>query len=300
MALPKGLIERIDEIGCGYRLLEPMARHTSFKIGGPAELYIEPDNRFQTAKLRKVFSMAGIPCYIFGKGSNLLVDDKGITGAVIAFGSRFSKIRREGNELIAQSGATLTELCRYAKQNGLSGLEFAYGIPGSVGGAIFMNAGAYGGEMKDVLKTVFILDEENRYCRLSLADAGLSYRYSSFQERDAVILGGRFSLTPDNPEKIEGRMNEVLLRRKEKQPLEYPSAGSAFKRPNNGYAAELIERCGLKGLTIGGAQISEKHAGFIINIGHATADDVQSLCQKVISRVCEETKVALEMEIKKI
>ena len=275
-----------------------MRRHTSFRIGGPAELFIAPASEAQAALAISLCRALGLPVYIVGNGSNLLVPDEGLRGAVVALTPSMGGITREGNRLTAQAGATLSQLCRFAQQQGLAGLEFAYGIPGSVGGAVYMNAGAYGGEIKDVAASVRVLEQSGDFTTLPAQEAGFSYRASRFQAEGQLICAADFVLTPDAPEAIDQRMTDILARRVEKQPLEFPSAGSAFKRPANGYASALIEESGLKGFSVGGAQVSVKHAGFVINTGGAACRDVLALFKAVQDTVYQCTGVLLEPEIK--
>lgn len=298
MSQTDSLKAKLQDAGCLFLSEEPMSRHTSFHIGGPAEVFIIPANETQAAQALALCRALLVPVYVMGNGSNLLVADEGLRGAVIAFSQPMSGISRAGNTLSAQAGATLSQLCRFAQQQGLSGLEFAWGIPGSVGGAVYMNAGAYGGEIKDVASSVRILDQSGNFCTIPAGEARFIYRGSRFQSEGQLICGADFVLTPDAPETIDARMKDILARRVAKQPLEYPSAGSTFKRPQNGFAAALIEECGLKGLSAGGAQVSTKHAGFVINTGGATCHDVLALIEAVKSEVCRRTGVLLEPEIK--
>ena len=298
MSQTDSLKAKLQESGCLILCEEPMSRHTSFHIGGPAELFITPANEAQAAQAIAFCRALEVPVYIVGNGSNLLVSDEGLRGAVIAFSQPMGGITREGNTLLAQAGATLSQLCRFAQQQGLAGLEFAYGIPGSVGGAVYMNAGAYGGEMRDVTSFVRALDQAGCFVTIPAEQAGFAYRTSRFQAEGQIVCAADFALTPDAPEAIDMRMQDILARRVAKQPLEFPSAGSAFKRPQNGYAAALIEESGLKGFSVGVAQVSAKHAGFIINTGGATCCDVLALLQAVKDAVYRRTGVLLEPEIK--
>ena len=290
------LKQTLDAAGCRYRCEEPLRLHTSFRIGGPAELFVTPDSPRQTAQLLDACRRFGVPALVMGNGSNLLVPDEGIRGAVVAFGASMSRITRRGNTLIAEAGATLSQLCRFAQQEGLTGLEFAWGIPGSVGGAVRMNAGAYGGEIKDVVTAVDGLTTDGKAFSVSAQEAQFGYRTSRFVAGE-IVSSAVFSLFPGSPEAIDARMAEILQKRMEKQPLDYPSAGSAFKRPKGAFAAALIDSCGLKGLTVGGAQVSEKHAGFVINTGGATAHDVLALLRQVQEEVLRQTGILLEPEI---
>ncbi len=293
------LKERLDALGCACLCEEPMSRHTSFQIGGPAELFVSPSDREQTAAVLAACREQEIPFFLMGNGSNLLVADEGVRGAVIAFGAPMSRIVRQGDALLAQAGATLSQLCRFARQEGLSGLEFAWGIPGSGGGAVRMNAGAYGGEMVQVLTAVTYLDGAGEERTLPAAECALTYRHSLFSDHpDWLVLEAELGLQPGDAEAIQARMDELAAKRREKQPLEWPSAGSTFKRPEGRFAAALIEECGLKGTRVGGAQVSEKHAGFLVNRGGATADDVRRLIARVQETVLARTGVALEPEVK--
>lgn len=277
-----------------------MKNYTSFKVGGPAELFLSPENAGQTAKLVRFCEKEEIPVFVLGKGSNLLVSDRGIKGAVIYTSKQCGISLTDENTVRAQSGASLAQLCTFALENSLSGLEFAYGIPGTVGGAVFMNAGAYGGEMKDVLLNSEYVSTDGTSGELDNEAMELSYRHSAYENSNLVITAASVRLAPADRNEIKSTMNDILARRKEKQPLEYPSAGSTFKRPEGNFAGALIEQCGLKGVSVGGAQVSEKHAGFIINRGGATAADILSLIKHVQARVKAQTGVSLETEIRLI
>jgi UDP-N-acetylmuramate dehydrogenase len=277
-----------------------MKNYTSFKVGGPAELFLSPEDAGQTAKLVRFCEKEEIPVFVLGKGSNLLVSDRGIKGAVIYTGKQCGISLVNENTVRAQSGASLAQLCTFALENSLSGLEFAYGIPGTVGGAVFMNAGAYGGEMKDVLLNSEYVSTDGTSGELDNEAMELSYRHSAYENGNLVITAASVRLAPADRNEIKSTMNDILARRKEKQPLEYPSAGSTFKRPEGNFAGALIEQCGLKGVSVGGAQVSEKHAGFIINRGGATAADILSLIKHVQARVKAQTGVSLETEIRLI
>ena len=277
-----------------------MKNYTSFKVGGPAELFLSPEDAGQTAKLVRFCEKEEIPVFVLGKGSNLLVSDRGIKGAVIYTGKQCGISLTDENTVRAQSGASLAQLCTFARENSLSGLEFAYGIPGTVGGAVFMNAGAYGGEMKDVLLNSEYVSTDGTSGELDNEAMELSYRHSAYENSNLVITAASVRLAPADRNEIKSTMNDILARRKEKQPLEYPSAGSTFKRPEGNFAGALIEQCGLKGVSVGGAQVSEKHAGFIINRGGATAADILNLIKHVQARVKAQTGVSLETEIRLI
>ena len=279
---------------------ESLKKHTSFKIGGKCKILAYPKNPKQVLYILNICKNNGIPYFILGRGSNLLVSDSGFEGVVISSKNLNNIKLISDNEIYCESGVNLSKLCSFALENSLSGLEFAFGIPGSVGGAVFMNAGAYGGKMKDIVKNVTHLDNMGHIQKLSEHDLKFSYRHSVYQEQDSFILGAILKLFKSDKSKIRLKMDELLGKRKAKQPLEFPSAGSVFKRPKNGYAAELIEKCGLKGEKIGGAQVSQKHSGFIVNLGGATSDDVNNLIKKIQKVVVKNSGVFLEPEIKYI
>lgn len=277
---------------------EPMCRHTSFKIGGKADTYIKVKDISQLKTLIKECREAGVDYFLIGNGSNILVSDEGIRGVVVKLGGEFKNISLLDDETIyCGSGASLASLCKFALNNGLSGLEFAWGIPGSVGGALFMNAGAYGGEMKQVVHSVSHLTQDGEIGRTDRENLEFGYRTSVYRKNRCIITGAVLKLKKDNPDDIRARMEDYMGRRSDKQPLEYPSAGSVFKRPEGAYAGALIEQCGLKGKSRGGAQVSEKHAGFIINKGKATASDVRGLIREVQTTVAEQTGYRLECEL---
>ena len=287
--------------GLELREEEPMARHTSFHIGGPARLMALPRTEEEARETLQAAWALEIPPFFLGNGSNLLVADRGYEGFVVKPAGALEEIRAlpperpgEKGRLKAGGAALLSRLSKAALDQGLTGLEFAQGIPGSVGGGVTMNAGAYGG----VLLQVTALERDGTQRLLSGADCGLSYRHSRFSEGDLLICRAVFALPEGNREEIAGRMADFAQRRREKQPLEYPSAGSTFKRPQGHFAAALIDQCGLKGLTVGGAQVSEKHAGFVINRGGATCADVLALVDQVRERVLRETGVTLEREVR--
>ncbi len=271
---------------------EPLSRHTSFQIGGPAERMAAPEN--ETELLELVLQK---PAAIIGAGTNLLVRDEGISGLVVKIGAEMADISIEGNVLTAQAGARLSQIAMAAMRAGLSGLEFAAGIPGTVGGAVVMNAGAYGGEIKDVLIDARVI-ADGGIKTLTNEQLEFGYRKSLAMEMGYIIAGARFLLTPDSPEAISARMRELAQKRRDKQPLEMPSAGSTFKRPEGHFAGALIEGAGLKGFSVGGAQVSEKHAGFVVNTGGATCADVLGLIEKVQSVVREKYGIELEMEVR--
>ena len=280
---------------------EPMKNHTTFKVGGNAQVFVTVNSKEELSVLMKYISSENISYFILGKGSNLLVSDSGIKGVVVTLSGEFSDIKiMDGNKIVAGAGASLMKLCRYAQENSLSGLEFAYGIPGSVGGAVFMNAGAYGGEMKDCLVSADYITPQGETGTFTKDELNLGYRTSVFRNKNYIITSCTLSLKEDNREIIKEKMDDLLGRRRSKQPLEYPSAGSTFKRPEGAFAGTLIESCGLKGYTIGGACVSEKHAGFIINKGGATFEDIDSLIKEVQKKVKDETGYFLETEVIRI
>ena len=281
------------------RLLEnePMSLHTTFRVGGPADLLFQPANADELCAALKLAQEAGVPVQLLGNGSNLIVRDGGLRGLTILLGEHFSQIRVEGRRIHAQAGATLVRVAAAAQEAGLSGLEFASGIPGTLGGGCAMNAGAYGGQLSDVLVSAQVL-LDGRVQTLSLQEMQMSYRTTRPLREGGVILSACFELQEDDPSAIHERMKDLNARRREKQPLNLPSAGSTFKRPEGYFAGALIEGCGLKGCTIGGAQVSQKHAGFVVNIGGATAADILALIQHVQAVVKKETGVDLEPEVK--
>ncbi len=276
---------------------EPLKKHTSFQVGGPAEFFCIPKDVQQLIETLSIARTAHIPYCLLGRGSNVIFKDKGYEGLVISFGEgEFSRVEQKGNGFVVGAAVHLAQLCTKAQAGGLSGLEFAYGIPGSVAGAVYMNAGAYGGELCDVLTCVHILDEQFNRKTLAVSNLGMAYRSSLFQRKPWVILSAEFTLQPKDSNEILARMQEIQKQRREKQPLDYPSAGSAFKRPQGAFAAALIEQCGLKGKQIGGAAVSEKHSGFIINVGNASCQDIEMLANEVAKEVQKQTGYQLERE----
>ena len=283
---------------------EPMKNHTSFKIGGPAAALCAPKDRQQLRELVGFVQREGVDSWYIGNGSNLLVSDEGLNGVAILLDSSFDgEIELDGTVLLAPAGKKLSAVCAAACAAGLTGLEFAYGIPGSVGGAVYMNAGAYGGEMKDRLLWVEYLAPTGEIVRLEQEQLSLSYRHSRFMEegmQGSCIVRAAFGLQRGEKAAIQSEMDRILNQRRQKQPLEYPSAGSTFKRPQGAFAAQLIDECGLKGFTVGGAQVSEKHAGFVINTGKATCADVLELTRQVRECVQEKTGHLLELEVRQL
>lgn len=293
------IIALCEREGCSFRENEPMRDHTSFKIGGPADLFLIPNSLEQLERLLPAVRQAGCPLSIIGRGSNLLVSDDGVRGVVLALTSSLSGMElTENNVILCQAGASLDALCRFALEQELSGLEFAFGIPGSVGGAVYMNAGAYGGEIKDVIRSASHIDADGKLSAFTVDELDLSYRHSRYTDSDACIVSAAFALSSGDPEAIRARMEELKARRRQKQPLEYPSAGSTFKRPQGSYASALIDQCGLKGYRVGGAMVSEKHAGFLINYDHASCAEMLTLIEDVKRIVKERTGYSLECEVK--
>jgi len=295
------IIKELEDLGCAVFADEPMARHTSFRIGGPADLYVMVRNTDQLIALRRMAAENEIPVMIVGNGSNLLVSDAGIRGIVARLDGEFCSVEYIGKDMIrAGAGASLSNLCLAALEHGLTGVEFAWGIPGSIGGAAFMNAGAYGGELKDVVVEVEYVTADGELDQLTNEQCAFEYRGSIFQKSDCCVTAITVKLTDGDPEQIKATMDDILGRRKDKQPLDMPSAGSTFKRPVGHFAGGLIEQCGLKGCSVGGAQVSEKHAGFVVNKGGATCQDVLDLIRHIQDTVLAQTGVTLECEVRAI
>ncbi len=290
------LTEICSRLGCKFSTDCSLSEHTTFKIGGICCFLIEINSANSAAELVKYLCTNEIKYTILGKGSNIIASDSGYDGVILHFGKDFSNISVNGTTICADAGASLAAVCRKAQENALSGMENLYGIPGSVGGGLYMNAGAYGSEMKDVVISAEYIDETGNICNISAGDMMLSYRHSLFSERNFIITSVVFELTAGNPETINEAMAECMQKRITKQPLEYPSAGSTFKRPEGSYASLLIEQCGLKGMSVGGAEVSTKHSGFVINKGGATCADVLELCRRVKEIVLEKTGYSLELE----
>ena len=285
------------QCGCEINTNEPLSAHTSFGIGGSAALFIEaaPEGLSQ---LIKTITAENIPFMALGKGSNMLFSDAPHDMVILHFGRAFSGVEITGNTVTAYAGTPLSNVCTAARDAGLTGLEFAYGIPGSVGGAVYMNAGAYGGEMAQVLKSVKAVDMQGNERIFAADELGLSYRRSVFAENGYIIVSAEMVLEKGDKAEITAKMNELMDRRRDKQPLEYKSAGSTFKRPVGAFAGGLIEQCGLKGYSVGDAQVSTKHAGFVINTGKASFDDVMSVIVHVQDVVKEKTGFELECEVR--
>ena len=279
---------------------EPMSRHTTFRVGGPADFFVTPKAKEEVRDVIRICKEAGMPYYIIGNGSNLLVSDAGYRGVIVQIYKEMNEVKVEGDLVKAQAGALLSGIAAKALGAELSGFEFASGIPGTIGGACVMNAGAYGGEMKDVLESVTVLTGEGKIIELGRNELELGYRTSVIAKKGYIVLGAVLKLERGDGEKIKTYMDELKEKRVTKQPLEYPSAGSTFKRPEGYFAGKLIEDAGLRGFQVGGAQVSEKHCGFVINRDHATAADIMELMRQVQIRVKENSGVDLEPEVKRL
>ena len=279
---------------------EPMSRHTTFRVGGPADFFVTPKAKEEGRDVNRICKEAGMPYYIIGNGSNLLVSDAGYRGVIVQIYKEMNEVKVEGDLVKAQAGALLSGIAAKALGAELSGFEFASGIPGTIGGACVMNAGAYGGEMKDVLESVTVLTGEGKIIELGRNELELGYRTSVIAKKGYIVLGAVLKLERGDGEKIKTYMDELKEKRVTKQPLEYPSAGSTFKRPEGYFAGKLIEDAGLRGFQVGGAQVSEKHCGFVINRDHATAADIMELMRQVQIRVKENSGVDLEPEVKRL
>ena len=293
-------IDILKQLDCDLYENEPLSKHTTFKIGGPAKYFAVPRSMDALSKLIAAARDNGVNFVVLGRGSNVLATDEGYDGLVICLTQKYAAITVDGDTLYADAGASLARICKITLDNNLSGLEFAWGIPGSVGGAIYMNAGAYGGEMKDVVDSVVYLDGEDDYKikTLSADQCDFSYRHSFFSGKAHVICGVNFKLQRGSREEIKEKMDDLLNRRVTKQPYFIPSAGSTFKRPEGSYASMLVDQCGLKGHAVGDAEVSPKHAGFVVNNGSASCADVLQLCEEIIAVVKEKTGFVLEREVK--
>lgn len=279
---------------------EPMSRHTTFRVGGPADFFVTPKAKEEVRDVIRICKEAGMPYYIIGNGSNLLVSDAGYRGVIVQIYKEMNEVKVEGDLVKAQAGALLSGIATKALGAELSGFEFASGIPGTIGGACVMNAGAYGGEMKDVLESVTVLTGKGKIIELGRNELELGYRTSVIAKKGYIVLGAALKLERGDGEKIKTYMDELKEKRVTKQPLEYPSAGSTFKRPEGYFAGKLIEDAGLRGFQVGGAQVSEKHCGFVINRDHAAAADIMELMRQVQIRVKENSGVDLEPEVKRL
>ncbi|MDR1627757.1 MAG: UDP-N-acetylmuramate dehydrogenase [Oscillospiraceae bacterium] len=286
------------KLGCKVFIDEPMSKHTTFKIGGPADLFIKIFNMDSLRIILEEIANNNLNYFVLGKGSNLLVSDFGFRGIILKLGGNFSAVKKtDDTKLQCGSSASLAKACVFALKNNLSGLEFAWGIPGTCGGAAYMNAGAYGSDMSSIITNCVSIDKKGRVKNTKAKDLKFSYRKSVFFENDDIILDISVKLVPGDKDKIKSQMHEYISRRKLKQPLDFPNAGSVFKRPQNNYAGTLIEKCGLKGKRIGNAMVSNKHAGFIVNAGNATCKDVTDLIKFVQNDVFNKTGVFLEKEV---
>ena len=296
--LQESFSDHISSYEGDVRFDAPLSAYCSFKIGGPAEILYTPKNEEALLAALRFAKAQGCPWKILGNGTNLLISDDGVPGLVLRIKDGLTDLSLgEYGEIACGAGVSLKKLCSFALEHSLTGLEFAYGIPGSAGGALYMNAGAYGGEMKDVVVYCDYLDADGSIRRMEKAEMELSYRHSVFTGSDRVILSVCFELSEGDTERITAEMNETMRKRREKQPLEYPSAGSTFKRPEGYFAAKLIEDSGLKGYTVGGAQVSEKHSGFVINRGGAAFGDVKQIIEDIKAKVYADSGVELECEL---
>lgn len=278
-------------------LQEPMAAHTTFRVGGPADCLIEMESGEQLRKMQHYLRQIEIPFTVIGNGSNLLVSDRGYRGFILQVGKKMSDIRVEGNTIIAQAGALMSQVAKAAMEHGLTGFEFASGIPGTIGGGVVMNAGAYGGEMSQIVERVSVISREGEALELDNDTMEFGYRSSTIRNQPFIVTELVFTLKPGDSREIRARMEELSARRREKQPLEYPSAGSTFKRPEGYFAGELIMNAGLRGFRIGGAAVSDKHCGFIVNKSKATADDIMDVICEVQATVKDKFGVDLEPEV---
>ncbi len=279
---------------------EPMKKHTTFRVGGNADCFIQVDSIEALQKTFLLCKLHNMPFYVIGNGSNLLVGDKGFRGVIIEICSKMNEVTCEGETITAQAGALLSKVAKVALDFELSGLEFAAGIPGTIGGAAVMNAGAYGGEMVDVIESITVLKADGMIEEISVEKLELGYRTSNIEKNHMIVLSVKMRLSHGNKEEVQKRMDELKVQRVTKQPLEYPSGGSTFKRPEGHFAAKLIDDAGLRGFQVGGAQVSEKHCGFVINKEKATAEDILLLMDAVKEKVQEKFDVVLEAEIKRI
>ncbi len=297
------ILSSISEIIDEKRILrnEPMKKHTTFRIGGPADVLVKPATITEIEQVLQCCEEQAVPYYVVGNGSNLLVGDEGIRGVVLQLGNDFSEVEVcEDDTIWVQAGCMLSKVANLAAEHALTGMEFAAGIPGTIGGAVMMNAGAYGGEMKDIIECVTLLTPDREVLILPQDQMEFGYRESIVSKENYIVLEAKLRLQKGEPEAIEAKMKEYSEARRSKQPLEYPSAGSTFKRPEGYYAGKLIMDTGLAGYRVGDAQVSEKHCGFVINCGQATAKDVTAVMNDVIHRVAEAYQVELEPEVRKI
>lgn len=286
-----------EALGCKIEKNAPLKDRTTFKIGGHCDLLVHMNGEESFLRLVPLAEKLGVPYYIFGKGSNLIVDSDGISGVVFLSGRDFSEaVQKNSDTLVCQAGTSLVNICNKALEQGLAGLEFAYGIPGTLGGAVFMNAGAYGGEMKDVVTSVKAMDRQGNIKAYSNSELDFSYRHSRFCQSGEIVLSAEIKLQKGDKSEIKAKMDELMEKRRSKQPLEFPSAGSTFKRPEGNFAAALIEQCGLKGVHVGDAEVSGKHSGFVINKGNASFAELMELIGIVKDTVKKKTGCVLECE----
>lgn len=278
-------------------LQESMASHTTFRIGGLADCFVQLENTEQLIKVQKYLSQVGVPFFILGNGSNLLVSDAGFRGVILQIGPKMNRVTVEGNVIVAQAGASMAQIARTAMEHELTGMEFASGIPGTIGGGVVMNAGAYGGELSQIVTQVNVVNSEGGIMELDNETMEFGYRTSTIRNNPFTVTEVILRLEKGDRQQIRERMEELAAKRREKQPLEYPSAGSTFKRPAGHYAGQLIMEAGLRGLQCGGAKVSDKHCGFVINTGNATAEDVRKLIREVQARVKDQFNVDLETEV---
>lgn len=298
MSILEGLCQILGEQNVKEN--EPMKKHTTFRVGGPADYFLTPENVEQVQETVLLLKENDIPYYIVGNGSNLLVGDLGYRGAIIQIFQKMNQIEIDGEYVYAEAGALLSKIAAKALSNELTGFEFASGIPGTLGGAVMMNAGAYGGEIKQVIQEATVLKQTGEIAKLAVDEMELSYRSSIFSKNGDIVLSAVLKLEKGNKESIRTRMDELKEQRVTKQPLEYPSAGSTFKRPEGYFAGKLIQDAGLRGFQVGGAQVSEKHCGFVINKENASAADIVSLMEQVSDKVEAQFGVRLEPEVKRL
>lgn len=278
-------------------LQESMASHTTFRIGGLADCFVQLENTEQLIKVQKYLSQVGVPFFILGNGSNLLVSDAGFRGVILQIGPKMNRVTVEGNVIVAQAGASMAQIARTAMEHELTGMEFASGIPGTIGGGVVMNAGAYGGELSQIVTQVSVVNNEGEIMELDNETMEFGYRTSTIRNNPFTVTEVILRLEKGDRRQIRERMEELAAKRRDKQPLEYPSAGSTFKRPAEHYAGQLIMEAGLRGFQCGGAKVSDKHCGFVINTGNATAEDVRKLIREVQARVKDQFNVDLETEV---
>ena len=283
--------------GENIRLQEPMAGHTTFRIGGPADCFLQLENEEQLKGVQHYLNLVGVPYFVLGNGSNLLVSDSGYRGIILQIGPKMSEIVVAGGRMVAQAGALLSQAAHVAMEHGLTGLEFASGIPGTVGGGVMMNAGAYDGEMSQVVTQVRVISKDGETMELDRATMEFGYRTSTIRNNSFIVTEVTFELQKGDKDVIKARMEDLMVRRRDKQPLEYPSAGSTFKRPEGHFAGKLIADAGMRGFRIGGAEVSHKHCGFVVNTGSATAQDVRNVISEIQTRVKDKFRVDLETEV---